>query len=59
VRERLLRAGVRTQVVLLEATCMATHCPIPANRTSRLTPVGATWVGGAEAYAPHCETHHA
>jgi hypothetical protein len=58
VRGRLHNAAVRTEVVLLEGSCTVTGCILPATRTSRLVPVGASWVGGRESYAPHCELHH-
>jgi thymidine kinase len=58
VRGRLHSAAIRTEVVMLEGHCAVTGCILPATRTSRLVPVAASWVGGAESYAPHCELHH-
>ena len=55
---RLLSAGVIVQPVHLTGRCAFPGCPDASCRTSRLTPVGSNWLGGAEHYQPHCLQHH-
>lgn len=47
---KLLSAGVILQPVHLTGRCAFPGCPDPSCRTSRLTPVGSSWLGGAEHY---------
>ena len=56
---KLTSAGVEVQPVHLTGRCAFPGCSDPSCRTSRLTPVGSNWLGGAEHYQPHCLFHHA
>ena len=55
---KLEEAGVLVTAVHLEGKCAFPGCDLLSCRTSRLTPVGSSWLGGAESYQPHCLVHH-
>ena len=54
---KLVELGVPVSKIEKRGICGARGCRRESVRTARVTPVGSSWVGGAEHYTPTCEAH--